>query len=581
MADKMLETGFARLSPYGRFDAIYKENNASSEWHKEKLKQYPVLYNNEVFFFDNAQNRDLFISNPLKFMNIETKVLSLPLKTPIKIAIVGPPKSGRTTLADRFASEQNLLKISLGEACRRMLAFYPNSHLSKKINGLLITGETISCELQIEAVEHWLLAEKARSQGYVFDGFPCTEKQITLLNESGIIPLSMIELYCDEEEALKRAAKAKLSRTEEAMRDQDYHEAILHDSPKIIAYKDAYFRNNISQIRKYYLNRHQNWHTFNAKQNRWKLWEEVKSVVITTLDNVQKFVQNSKLDKAASVKHLAITPEDLTQNLSKKFNHLCPVALKDDQATRDSIDKFSYEFTAKYLNEYFRMADQKNLEKFLQKPDFYVNQSLEKIPTEKVVVHSEEDGPISNPCFGKFCPVTRVLTGELKYGQPNIGASYKEQNYIFADKNMRQHFIRQPERYCESNNKLPLKIPPIPEIGESITPLKDLPALGYLEQTCSKAVSSAFCSLRQSMPKIPWLSVEESALLYTATHLKAYNPQGTADSKHKYRQQLEKIKGQSDLLGYLAETMTRRYREPEQRAEGFDEKISEFYRLRR
>ena len=588
VAENMINTGFAKMSPYGRFDALLLENQNTSKWHgakQDEIMKFPVLYNGEIFYFDNPENRAEFMANPLMLFKKSTEITSVPFKVPVQLAILGPPKSGRTTLADRFAKEQNLERISLGEACRRMLAFYPNSSLSKRINAVLLKGEAIQCDLQIEAVKHWLLSEKCQTQGYVFDGFPHTRRQVELLSTASpkIIPYTIIELQCSEAESITRSEVAKILRKEQAEKfanQKSNHEAttetVLHDSPKIIELKAAYHNQNIGEIRDYYMANHQNWHTFDAKINRWKLWEEVKITTVETLENVQNFILRTMLDQAVCIKDLAVTKDQLDKNLSEKFKHLCPVALKEKGHIEDSSKIYSHQFTAQYQGTYYRLADDENLQKFLADPEFYIKQ--DEIPTVLVNL-LPDDQPVENPSFGRFCPVSRLLTGDLVYGQPNIGAEYKGNNFIFASNEYRAAFVRQPENF--STQTLPNKIPPIPEIGENITPLKELPALGFLEQSVSKSVSRALSSLSQNKPKIPWLSIEQSALLYTATYLKAFNQNGSDLSKEKYRKQLEKINDQTALLEYLGNNMTRRFREPEQRPEGFDEKMDEFYSLRR
>jgi len=113
-----------------------------------------------------------------------------------------------------------------------------------------------------------------------------------------------------------------------------------------------------------------------------------------------------------------------------------------------------------------------------------------------------------------------------------------------------------------------------------LTPLTDLPVLGYLEQSCSSAIHQSLSGLAQVKPRIPWRSVEQTALIYVGCHLKAFNKAASDYSREKYKKKMEKIEGQSDLLKYLAETMTRRYREPNQRPESFDQKMKEFYDMK-
>ena len=94
----------------------------------------------------------------------------------------------------------------------------------------------------------------------------------------------------------------------------------------------------------------------------------------------------------------------------------------------------------------------------------------------------------------------------------SIAAQFEDKIYVFLSKENRDEFIKKPSIYSEPNISLPVKLPPIRKLGEGQTPLTSLPALGYLEQGCARAITGALASLSSSKPKIPWLSVEQSAL---------------------------------------------------------------------
>jgi len=533
-----------------------------------------VLYNNEIFYFVEKATREEFLADPIKYADKTTRVSSLAYKIPIRMAIVGPPKSGKTYLAERFAKEQNLLHISLGSACRRIITFFSHSSLAERINFYLLSGREVPIDLQIEAVEYWLLDKKARTQGYCFDGFPSTMRQVELLSTRGILPLSIIELNIDNEESLTRAIKSRLDRQEKMIENPNWHDLILHDSPDIIAERIDAYRNNVVQIKNYYESEHQNWHVFHAKQNRWKLWELVKSKVIDSLGAIQSFVQLQKLGKAAAIEKLCITPNEIKNGLDSKYQHLCPVSLLKDGEIMDSVEKTSLEFSAKYKNYFYRMADADKLKEFLKNPEMYIDQA--NIPQARVEILEKADCNVS---FGKFCPVTRVQTGEFVYGKPDLVGKYKNKCFVFADEKLRFEFTKKPETY--SNTKLPTKIPPIPAYGEGATELTKLPSLGYLEQSCSKAIYEALAGLSQVKPKIPWLSVEQTALIYTACHLKSFNKKSSAYSREVYEEKMKSIEEKNELLTYLATSMTRRYREPDQRKPGFDDNLNRFYDLKK
>ena len=54
---------------------------------------YPCIYRSQIYFLSSTQARDEFIQDPIKFVSQPTPKPVVP----IKIAVIGPPKSGKTT----------------------------------------------------------------------------------------------------------------------------------------------------------------------------------------------------------------------------------------------------------------------------------------------------------------------------------------------------------------------------------------------------------------------------------------------------------------------------------------------------
>ena len=54
---------------------------------------YPCIYRSHIYFLSSIQAREEFVNDPVKFVSQPTPKPVVP----IKIAVVGPPKSGKTT----------------------------------------------------------------------------------------------------------------------------------------------------------------------------------------------------------------------------------------------------------------------------------------------------------------------------------------------------------------------------------------------------------------------------------------------------------------------------------------------------
>ena len=54
---------------------------------------YPCIYRSQIYFLSSTQARDEFIQDPIKYVSQPTPKPVVP----IRIAVLGPPKSGKTT----------------------------------------------------------------------------------------------------------------------------------------------------------------------------------------------------------------------------------------------------------------------------------------------------------------------------------------------------------------------------------------------------------------------------------------------------------------------------------------------------
>uniref|UniRef100_A0A4W3JUK8 Uncharacterized protein n=1 Tax=Callorhinchus milii TaxID=7868 RepID=A0A4W3JUK8_CALMI len=168
---------------------------------------YSVLHRKYIYFFSNKQTRDKFIANPFKYLS-QSKPKPV---VPFKIAVLGPPKSGKSTVARRLANEYGLQRISAGEAVRTVLVTQKKTFLALQINKHLKKGLTVPDELVVQCIEVLLMDILCNTRGYVLDGYPVTRRQVELLEARNIIPFKIIELQVDLREILKRGILSRKS----------------------------------------------------------------------------------------------------------------------------------------------------------------------------------------------------------------------------------------------------------------------------------------------------------------------------------------------------------------------------------
>lgn len=112
------------------------------------------------------------------------------------------------------------------------------------------------------------------------------------------------------------------------------------------------------------------------------------------------------------------------------------------------------------------------------------------------------------------------------------------------------------------------------------------------------ALRNALTATGTLKPKYPFIDPSRSALLYIALHLKgeilfreraadnvsliaAYNPKSPEHLRKKYKHKLEEFENSCELIKYLSEHMTLKFKEEEHRPVGFDKKMCEFLKLKK
>lgn len=73
-------------------------------------------------------------------------------------------------VARRFAQEYGCLRLSVGEAMRRVMAQFPDSELSQLMQSYLQVGQTVPDDLCVLALERALLDVQCNTRGWVDPG---------------------------------------------------------------------------------------------------------------------------------------------------------------------------------------------------------------------------------------------------------------------------------------------------------------------------------------------------------------------------------------------------------------------------
>ncbi|XP_069090617.1 adenylate kinase 9 isoform X2 [Pleurodeles waltl] len=571
LANKMLHLSYKHPSTFGRWDPIkLSVGDVIKTLQTPENPSFPVIFRQYIYFFSTKENRDIFLRNPVKYLNQPKPKVSVP----IRIAIVGPPKSGKSTVARKLASVYGLQRLSMGDAIRSVLDNQPQTELALEVKKHLLVGSAVPDELAVQCLEVALMDLTCNTVGVVLDGYPVTKKQVDILEAHSIIPVKIIELKINTKEVLKRGLLDKKNS------DRPYP---LPDSPQILAVRNSWYKQEIKAIREFYEQQHQNWCEIDSWRSKWWIWNKVTEEIQASIKCIQDYLERIKEGKAASINNLCITPQELQSRLGE-FAQYCPVSLAQRGELVDCSVTSSLEFAAEFRGRYYKMVSQEALNAFLDTPHLFVPPLApytfplpDMLPKKLTVAEVKARFPKIAELKG-YCPVT-YLDGKQRYealipGHIEHAVEYRDKIFIFESEEKLQKFMRLPEKYW--NQPLPNKLPPK---KEPIL-LSYLPLSGYLEQGAATALIKAMNDVGCLKPKFPFLSVKRSALLYLAYHLKAYNPRQPDYVRKKYKRKMDQFVENCELITYLGNKMTRKYKEPQNRPIDFDFKLRAFLSLK-
>ncbi|KAM8953015.1 adenylate kinase 9 [Pelodytes ibericus] len=571
LSSKLLHMSYKQPSIFGQWDPVkLSQGEIIKPFQNQENPSFALIYRQFIYFFSSKENRNTFMKSPIKFIRQPKPKPSVP----IKIAIVGPPKSGKTTVAKMFASVYGLQRLSMGDAIRSVLEKQPETELALEIKNNLVKGLVVPDELAIKSLEVAMMDPVCNTTGVVLDGYPVTKQQVDLLEACCIIPVKIFELQLPIKEILKRGLTDKKN-TKRPNPE--------HDSAQILAVGSSCYKQEVHRIKEHYMTFHQNWCEVDAMRSKWWIANKIIAEVQKSISQVQTYLQRIKNGKAAAIADFCITPQELIPRLGE-FAQYCPVSLAQRGELVDCSESSSLQFAAEFRGHYYKMASRENLDTFLQNPESYVPPLAPRplppsdlLPRKLTVANVKSKFPKIAEMKG-FCPVTYV-DGKKRYealvpGHIENAVEYRDKIYILESEEKLKKFMRLPEKYW--NHKLPCKLPPKMEP----LMLTSLPLTGYLEQGAASALIKALNDVGCLKPKYPFLSVKRSALLYVAYHLKAHNQRKSDYIRNKYKKKMEQFVECCKLITYLGNKMTHNYIEPQRRPIDFDFKMQYFFSLK-
>src|SRR5688500_4174496 len=122
-----------------------------------------------------------------------------------RIVLLGPPGSGKGTVAQKLKERFKLEHLSTGQWFRREMQ--NGTELGERASQYIERGELVLDEIVLGLIAQWVTPELIK-HGFLFVGFPRTRAQAEALDRfcaEKLAPLeAVLYLHCSEEEILKR-----------------------------------------------------------------------------------------------------------------------------------------------------------------------------------------------------------------------------------------------------------------------------------------------------------------------------------------------------------------------------------------
>ena len=122
----------------------------------------------------------------------------------MKIVLLGPPGSGKSTVAEKISSVFSLYDLYMGDILRKEIQ--KDTIVGKEVAKYLKKGELVPGNFVSDLVYLLLLNKKK----FLLDGYLRTVKQVEYIHEQGIVINCVLYLKLDEKEVVKRLSNRRV-----------------------------------------------------------------------------------------------------------------------------------------------------------------------------------------------------------------------------------------------------------------------------------------------------------------------------------------------------------------------------------
>lgn len=494
-SDEMLRTGQVYLSKFGRWCPVrlYEDPHSIQPLYSDD-GVCPVVHRKYLYYLSGQDNSDKFIRQPLKYVY---RSFLRPLDFPIKIAILGAPKSGKTHYARKLCDRYGFQLIQIDEFIESYLTTFEWIDDVKSSMRKLYRGAALSDITLVEIIKWAMQTTRATVQGFVLDGFPITDNQFQLLDESGIVLHKIFVM----------AEPYKPHEIPEYECSSLVPAALLQH--KCQMWTDAFV--GATWISQRFGNM-----TLVTKENN--SYDQIEMSLRQCTASIRQYHRNMRDNIPVRLADVPVTNQERSDRMSMYLD-LCPVCRLDDdclerpqneESLRRHLVQYKYRFYwicpqhwTSFLDDYNKYADS-------------VPDEPEYLPTEVTVEDVSLNPYGRNQDVSEFCVVCAlscVWNPVYRRGKSTLMMGYLRFTFALCSPECQLEFSRRPFFYCKYQMHIIGPEQSSSSLPESLV-INRLPVLGYLEQTIAKFTSSALVELTAVKPIFPGLSIRVSAMVF-------------------------------------------------------------------
>lgn len=546
-AERLLNCGYYFLSSFGRWCPVQTYTNQIPIQMflqtKDRGQIFPVVHHRYIYFLAGEEALSAFLSDSLKYLVCDSSHL---LALPLRIAIIGPPKCGKTTLAKRFAETYGMKRISRGKALRRMLKHYGWTESVCTLENQLRAGQATSTVSVMRALEMFSIGPRAACQGYILDGCPSNRREAEQMILSGIQPMIVIDLKADLRFCL-----------ECLYWDNDDAKRLPNFSASFLSRRYADWQAHQANFRDWLKKFSQNVVGLDATKSKWYVWTRADHATRSRFAEIRLYFCEANLDKVHRLRYMCVSPFEFRSRQSR-YESYCPICLFRENILKTSGQPTDSQGMVQF-REYFYWICPRHMDTFIEDPLQHIPPvNTACLPNKRPeMVRGIVD--VEHICWARrlradgLCLVTYVdglPDSKLTQGRADLAVLLDNRVYLFCSEECREKFLAEHGKYAEVDIMFPRQLSPIE--------LRRLPDLDYLEQTVARTLVEAVNLVATRRPKIFGLSAAVSAAIHIGVYLKIHDMCEDLNEMDVYKAASERMAGRDRIVKIVTDNMKKK-----------------------